>query len=178
MVQTWICKRDGKAVQPTLVARVFIGIGSNLGDRQAHLDLAVSCLRALPWTQVLAKSKTYETQPVGPIAQGPFLNAVAEMHTDLEPLTLLRHLQAIEKQTGRPGPDARAKWGPRTLDLDILFYDDRVLTLGTLRIPHPHLHERGFVLKPMMDLDPQLRHPVLGKTMAELFESWQSSPHG
>lgn len=155
------------------VARVFIGIGSNLGDRQQAIDLALAQLAVLPGTKLVAQSRVYETQPVGPVTQGLFLNAVAELHSELKPHDLMLELQAIETRAGRVPRSQRIPWGPRRLDLDILFYDDCVINQGDLVIPHPHLHERGFVLVPLMDLAPQWMHPQLRQTVAQMLQQWQ-----
>ena len=138
--------------------RVFIGLGANLGDAGAALTQALQELAALPGTRMVARSPLYRSAPVD--ATGPdFVNAVAELSTDLEPLPLLHALQAIERQHGRQRPYRNA---PRTLDLDLLLYGQRVLNEPTLTVPHPRLHQRAFVLLPLLDLAPDLRHPLLG----------------
>jgi len=138
--------------------RVFVGLGANLGDAQATLAQAVQGLAALQATQVVAVSSVYRSAPID--AQGPdFYNAVAELRTELAPMPLLRALQALEQAHGRERPFHHA---PRTLDLDLLFYGDRVLDEAELTLPHPRLHERAFVLWPLADLAPDLRHPQLG----------------
>lgn len=152
------------------MAKAYIGIGSNLGDRQAHIEAAGKGLAHLALTQVTAMSKSYETSPVGPVDQGMFLNAAAVIETALSPMELLMGLQAIEKSQGRASRSDRTKWGPRELDLDILFYDQKIITQGELVLPHPQLHLRWFVLKPMAELAPDLVHPVNGKTIATLLE--------
>lgn len=152
------------------MARVFIGLGSNVGDRQAHLEQARAALAALPGTRLVAFSPVYETDPVGPVEQGPFLNAVAELATSLEPAVLRSALVAIETRAGREPVELRQRWGPRTLDLDLLLYDDQVIDTPELSVPHPRLHERVFVLRPLCDLAPEVVHPTLGVTMRELLE--------
>lgn len=152
------------------VARVFVGIGSNLDDRDAHLDLARRRLEQMARTRLVAFSGVYETDPVGPIPQGRFLNAAAELQTDLDPVTLLRSLTKIETESGRPIGDERVKWEPRTLDLDILLYDQRVISSDDLVVPHPMMHERWFVLKPLCDLDTGVLHPLLQMTVGELLK--------
>lgn len=145
-------------------------MGSNLGDRRAALAAARQRLaaRAAAAGEVRL-SPIYETEPVGgPTGQGAFLNAVAELVTGLEPRGLLAVCQAIEQELGRPGRDERTRWGPRVLDLDLLFYDQEVIDEPGLRVPHPRLHERVFVLKPLADLAPEFVHPVLGRTVREL----------
>jgi 2-amino-4-hydroxy-6-hydroxymethyldihydropteridine diphosphokinase len=158
------------------VARVFIGLGSNVGNRAAHLERARVALGELPSTRLLAFSRIYETDPVGPVEQGRFLNAAAEIETSLEPLDLLRALRDMEAGEGRPDREHRVRWGPRTLDLDILLYDRRVLDAPELSIPHPRMHERAFVLRPLAELDPDALHPVLGKSVGELLRALDAAP--
>ena len=142
---------------------VYLGLGSNLGDRAANLREALR--RLSPLARLEEVSSLYETVPVGEEEQPPFYNAVCRVVTALEPEALLRHLKEIESAIGRrPGP----RWGPRPIDLDILLYGDRVLEQEDLVIPHPLLAERAFVLVPLAELAPDLAHPVLGKPMREL----------
>ena len=138
--------------------RVFVGLGANLGDPQATLKHALAALAALPQTERVAQSSLYRTAPLQ--ASGPdFINAVAELRTALEPQALLRALQAIESQHGRERPYLNA---PRTLDLDLLLFGQRVVQEPGLEVPHPRLHERAFVLQPLLELAPTLVHPRLG----------------
>jgi 2-amino-4-hydroxy-6-hydroxymethyldihydropteridine diphosphokinase len=150
------------------MAKAFVGIGSNLGDRGAHLALARAELGALPRTSLAAFSPVYETAPLGPVGQGPFLNAAARLETELDPYDLLDALRAIETKAGREPVGRRPKWGPRVLDLDILLYDNRVVSSDELVIPHPLMHERWFVLRPLADLEPRLVHPLLEMTIGDL----------
>ena len=144
--------------------RVFVGLGANLGDAQATLKAALTALALLPQTQLVAESSMYRTAPVQ--ASGPdFINAVAELRTALQPLALLHALQAIEQAHGRLRPYQNA---PRTLDLDLLLHGQRVLTQPGLDLPHPRLHERAFVLQPLLELAPLLEHPRLGPLQALL----------
>ncbi len=152
------------------MARVFIGIGTNLGDRKAHLERARRCLGEIPDTRLVAFSDAYETAPVGPVDQDDFLNAAAELDTQLAPVDLLAALRQIEQNAGRTAEARQVKWGPRTLDLDILLYGDQVLSQDDLVVPHPMLHERWFVLKPLADLAPGAVHPVLQMTVGELLK--------
>ena len=152
------------------MARAFIGVGSNLGDRQATLASARQALSRLPQTTLTDWSNVYETEPVGPVEQGKYLNAAAALETALEPAVLLGHLSEIEQRSGRSPQDQRIKWGPRTLDLDVLLFDDLVVSEDDLVIPHPLMHERWFVLKPLADLDAGAVHPLLEMTVGELLK--------
>lgn len=139
--------------------RVFVGLGANLGDPRATLARALEDLARLPQTRLVAASPLYRSAPVD--ARGPdFLNAVAELSTTLEPRDLLLALQAIEQTHGRERPYRHA---PRTLDLDLLLYGQRVIDEPGLTVPHPRLHERAFVLRPLADLAPEFEHPRLGR---------------
>jgi 2-amino-4-hydroxy-6-hydroxymethyldihydropteridine diphosphokinase len=141
-----------------------IGLGANLGDARATLGVAVAALASLPDTRLLRVSHLYRSAPVD--AQGPdFLNAVACVETGLAPSALLHALQAIELDHGRERPYRNA---PRTLDLDLLLHGDTVLSSPELTLPHPRLHERHFVLAPLLELEPDLQHPLLGPLQALL----------
>ena len=153
------------------MARAFIAIGSNLGDRPGHVERARNHLAGLPRTWLVGFSSTYETAPVGPVEQGDFLNAAAMLDTELDPFELMKALGEIEREAGRSaGPD-RVKWGPRTLDLDIVLYGQEVISSETLVVPHPLMHERWFVLKPLAELAPQAVHPILHMTVADLLKN-------
>jgi 2-amino-4-hydroxy-6-hydroxymethyldihydropteridine diphosphokinase len=148
-------------------ATVYLGLGANLGDRLANLRLALRRLQTLARLEEV--SSLYETQPQGVTDQPLFLNAVCRVTTGLEPPALLRFLKNVEWEIGRrPGGQT---WGPRPIDLDILLYDDRVVDTPELKVPHPRLPERAFVLVPLCELAPELRHPQLGRTMKELLAS-------
>jgi len=142
---------------------VYLSLGTNLGNRAANLKQAVSLLP--PQMTVKAKSKIYETPPWGYTDQDDFLNQVVRVSTYLDPKPLLRHIKRLEVAMGRK---ATFHYGPRLIDIDILFYDDLVMETPPLVIPHPHLHERGFVLLPMMDIAPDLFHPVRKKSIREM----------
>ncbi len=145
--------------------RAYLSIGSNLGDSRALLEEAVEKLGRASHTKVVKVSDLIVTKPYGGVEQPDFLNGAVEISTILSPTELLDFLHEIEQEAGR---ERLVHWGPRTLDLDILFYDDLVLRTKDLTIPHADLHNRSFVLNPMMELDPGFRHPVLGRTIAEL----------
>ena len=142
---------------------VYLALGSNLGDREENLREAISSLS--PQMVVKAKSHIYETPPWGYEDQPKFLNQVLKVQTYLEPEPLLKHVKRLEIALGRK---ASFRNGPRLIDIDILFYDDRVLNTPLLTLPHPRLHERGFVLLPMMDIAPDLIHPVTKKSVREM----------
>jgi 2-amino-4-hydroxy-6-hydroxymethyldihydropteridine diphosphokinase len=148
-------------------ATVYLGLGTNLGDRLANLRLALARLQTLARLEEV--SSLYETQPQGVTDQPLFLNAVCRVTTGLEPPALLRFLKNVEWEIGRRS--GGQTWGPRPIDLDILLYDDRVVDTPELKVPHPRLPERAFVLVPLCELAPELRHPQLGKTVKELLTS-------
>lgn len=142
-------------------------MGSNVGDRSAHLDAAGAALRELPRTRVVAVSGALETAPWGPIAQGAYLNAAAVVETDLSARELLAALQEIERSRGRDR-SKESRWGPRTLDLDLVLFGEAVIDEPGLSVPHPRMHEREFVLAPLARVAPDMVHPVLGKSLREL----------
>jgi 2-amino-4-hydroxy-6-hydroxymethyldihydropteridine diphosphokinase len=135
------------------VTRAYLALGSNLGDRAAHLQAAVDALAATPGVRVVAVSRVYETAPVGGPEQGDYLNAVLAVDTDLAPMQLLEAAQECERRAHRVRD---VRFGPRTLDVDVLLYDDVHLDDPVLTIPHPRMWERGFVLAPLHDVAPDL----------------------
>jgi 2-amino-4-hydroxy-6-hydroxymethyldihydropteridine diphosphokinase len=145
---------------------VYLALGSNLDDRLANLKQAITALS--PQMEVKAKSRVYETPPWGYTEQPAFLNQVIKANTYLEFEPLLKHIKRLEIALGRT---PSFKNGPRLIDIDILFYDDLVLNTASLVIPHPHMHERGFVLLPLMDIAPDLVHPVHKKSVREMLAS-------
>ena len=164
------------------MARVFLSVGSNLGDRAALLRQAVEHLRSLPEVEFVDASPVYWTEPwerrPGESSQNRetwFFNCVVAIETTLPPTALLEALQAIERDLGRtrgPGTPEDQRYEPRPLDIDILFYGDRVISGSEdLHVPHLLMHERGFVLRPLADLAPQLEHPTLYQTVRELLDA-------
>lgn len=147
--------------------RAYVALGSNLGDKKAYLDEAVEKLQKHPHCQVQQVADYIQTEPYGGVRQDVFLNSALELKTLLEPQELLELLNQIEAEAGR---ERSVHWGPRTLDLDILFYDDRVIDTPSLHIPHIDLHNREFVLTPMVQLAPWHRHPVCNRTMKQLLD--------
>ena len=144
------------------MTRAYVGVGANLGDREGTIRAA---LAALPG--VVAVSELRETDPVGVVDQPPFLNGAAALETDLSARELLAALLAVERELGR---ERRERWGPRTIDLDLLLYGDEILDEPGLTVPHPRLHERRFALEPLADLAPSLEIPGRGRISLLLAE--------
>ena len=151
------------------MVRAFVGLGSNLGDRESTLRAAVGRLRGLSSTDVRAVSRFRDTEPVGYLDQPRFLNGVVELETDLPARELLAALLELERSLGRNRTKGTPQ-GPRTLDLDLLLYGDQTIEEPGLSVPHPRLHERAFVLEPLVELDPALDVPGQGPVQALLSE--------
>jgi 2-amino-4-hydroxy-6-hydroxymethyldihydropteridine diphosphokinase len=143
---------------------VYLGLGSNLGDRAAHLEQAMDALAAAG-VEIVRRSSLYTTEPVGFGPQNWFLNCVVEAATELMPRQLLRATQLVEREMGRK---RLVHGGPRSVDVDILFYGGNVVSMPDLEIPHPRIAERRFVLVPLREIAPGLRHPTLRRTIGEL----------
>ena len=146
---------------------VFLSLGSNVGDREANLNYAIDVIEQLRECRVINVSEFINTKPYGVTDQDDFLNACIEIETLFTPEELLTVLQAIELEKGR---EREIKWGPRTLDIDILYYDNLVMSSDTLTIPHIDMHNRKFVLEPLCDIAPNKIHPVLMKTTSQLLK--------
>ena len=147
---------------------VFLSLGSNLGKRLENLRRAIDKIGGSDQIKVIKASPVYETEPVGVKSQEWFLNLALEVQTSLEPSALLERLLSIEDQMGRKREE---RWGPRSVDLDILLYDNRIVDSDRLTIPHPRMHERRFVLLPLAQIAPRFSHPRLKKSVEELLAS-------
>ena len=153
-------------------APVYVGLGANVRDPERTLAAAAEAIARLPDVELRRRSSLYAAAPIGP-AQPEFRNAVVSLVTRLSPPTLLAALLDIERAHGRVRGE---RWGPRVLDLDILLWGDRVVDQPGLHVPHPELQRRRFALEPLAELDPEARHPVLQKTVAELLASVRDQP--
>ena len=150
------------------MARVYLGLGSNVGDRYKFITRAIEEIEKIQGVILIGKSSVYETEPWGNKEQNRFLNSVVEVETNLEPLSLFRELKLVEKKLGRV---KNTKWAEREIDIDILFYDDDIIRNDTLEIPHHEIEKRRFVLVPLEEIASNLIHPVFNKTISELLET-------
>ncbi len=147
---------------------IFLGLGSNVGDRLRFLQKAAEAVGGLSATSVIRSSAIYETEPVGEKEQPEFLNAVLEIESGLDPQELFSRLKEIEKDLGRT---QTARWGPREIDIDLLYYGHLVMEEENLRIPHPEVAGRRFVLRPLAELVPDFRDPREGRTVLDLLHA-------
>ena len=144
----------------------YISVGSNIGDKLANCQNGIASLAKAAKSRILAQSRVYVTEPVDYADQDWFINMVVKLKTPLDPFRLLDHIEKVQQSAGRIQDPVR--FGPRILDLDIIFFDDRVIESKRLVIPHPRMHKRRFVLKPICDIDPSIIHPVLKQDMQYL----------
>ena len=146
-------------------ARAFIGAGANLGEPVRQIRQALDELEKSPGVRLLGASSLYRTQPVGLVPQPPFINAVFSLECGMSPPELLALLLGVEQRMGRVRGE---RWGPRLIDLDLLFYGEMIISEQGLEVPHPRLHERRFVLTPLAEIAPDILHPVLKKSASDL----------
>jgi 2-amino-4-hydroxy-6-hydroxymethyldihydropteridine diphosphokinase len=146
--------------------RAFIGVGSNLGDRRENIAEAIARTSELADTRIVRKSSLYESEPHGN-AKTWFVNAVVEVETEFTAAELLKKLKSIEEAMGRKRVKGK-RWGSRIIDLDVLFFDSEVVRTKTLKVPHPEIAKRKFVLLPLAEVAPQLQHPELGQTVSQI----------
>lgn len=151
-----------------MLSQIYIGIGSNLGQRKENYLEALARIAKIPNTKIIKESSLYESEPLGESKQW-YVNGVIEIETDLKPEMLLNKCKNIERAMGRK--KVRKRWGARIIDLDILLFDTLILEKRNLKIPHPELHRRKFVLVPLCEIAPQVTHPVRGVTISELLLS-------
>ena len=156
---------DGAGILHT----AYISIGSNIGNTIENCKKGLSSLGETKGIQLKRLSKFYKTEPVDYLDQAWFINAVIEISTSLEPVQLFNCLKFIEKEAGRI--EDKLRFGPRILDLDIIFYDNVILKTNNLEIPHPRMHNRRFVLRPLCDINPNLIHPVFQRTVKDLLHN-------
>ncbi|NQT30577.1 MAG: 2-amino-4-hydroxy-6-hydroxymethyldihydropteridine diphosphokinase [Candidatus Saganbacteria bacterium] len=161
-------EKQKKAKNKKGIGIVYLGLGSNVGDREEYIEQAIFLLGKNSHITVTKHSGNYETAPEGGANQPPFINTTLEIRTKLSAQKLLDVCQEIETTLGR---EREIEWGPRTCDIDILLYDDQVISGGKLQIPHPLMHERLFILKPLREIAPNAIHPILEKSIAALYEA-------
>jgi len=153
----------------------YIGVGSNMGDKDMNVKDALELINNSKHTKITKTSKFYETKPVGYLNQEDFLNCVVEVKTLLSPLELVRSLLSIEKELKR---ERVIRWGPRTIDLDVLLYDNVISSIDEIILPHPRMQERMFVLEPLCDIAPYVIHPILNKTIIQMKTTLQNIVEG
>jgi 2-amino-4-hydroxy-6-hydroxymethyldihydropteridine diphosphokinase len=153
--------------------KAFIGLGSNLGDREANIRQALQFLEQLPETTIVRGSSLYDTEPVGVSDQPNFLNGVVQIETHLAPRQLLWNLMLIERRLGRVRTQ---QWGPRVIDLDLLLYGEEVVDEDDLQVPHPLMTQRSFVMVPLVEIEPLLVHPVTNQTMLSILQRLGADP--
>ncbi len=152
--------------------KAFVGIGSNLGEKERNIRRAVDEIAAMPFTKLVTVSSLYDSEPAGEVEQGNFVNAVALIETDLPPKRLLWNLMLIEQRMGRV---RTVRWGPRTIDLDIVLYGKSIVDEDGLQIPHPEMEKRAFVLIPLLEIEPDLFHPCTKEPIRKLLRKLK--PH-
>jgi 2-amino-4-hydroxy-6-hydroxymethyldihydropteridine diphosphokinase len=154
----------------------FVGVGSNLGDKQENCLCGIAALTSDGHSRLLNQSRLYRTAPVDYLDQDWFVNCAVQIETCLDPFQLLAVLQNIQKQAGRVQDAVR--FGPRILDMDIIFFDAAIIDHSDLTLPHPRMHLRRFVLIPLCDMDPNLRHPILDQTVRQLLDNLEDAGQG
>jgi 2-amino-4-hydroxy-6-hydroxymethyldihydropteridine diphosphokinase len=159
-----------------LAHTAFVGVGSNLGQKQDNCRRGIAALIADGHSRLLNCSRLYRTEPVDYLAQDWFVNCAVQIETRLDPFELLAVLQDIQKKAGRIQDVIR--FGPRILDMDVIFFDASIIDHPNLTLPHPRMHLRRFVLKPLCDIDPTLRHPILNQTVQQLLDNLEDAGQG
>lgn len=155
------------------MSKAYLSLGTNMGDRLSNIQQAVRLLTSDNNIKLLRASSFYETQPWGLSEQNWFINAAIAVETELSPIELLRVCQNIEEKLGRIR-EGKPKWSERIIDIDILFYDDLIFKNEILEIPHKYVHKRAFALVPMIEVNADLKHPILNKTIIEMHEELEN----